>query len=94
MIDARTSGGISKLPNEVGEQLEMLIAKLRIIGIFIVDVGELEEWLVGCDINVSKAKKWAWANEAANFIRDNPPRDGDIWNFIRELGDYLTEHFS
>ncbi len=88
------SGGISKLPQEVGAQLRELVEKLRVIGIFIVDVGELEEWLVGCGIDASKGKKWAWANEAANFIRDNPTRDDDIWCFVRELGDYLTVHFS
>ncbi len=57
-------------------------------------VGELEEWLSDCDISASKKMKWAWANEAAEYIRTNPSRDDDIWQFIRELGDYLTARFS
>jgi len=87
-------GGISKLPSDLAERLKKLVKKLRTIGIFLVDVGELEEWLSGCSIEASKRKKWAWANEAANFIRESPPQDNDIWGFTKELGDYLTEHFS
>ena len=87
-------GGISKLPSDLAERLGELIEKLRIMGVFIVDVGELEEWLAGCNIDASKRKKWAWANEAAKFIQENPTRDDDIWGFTRELGDYLTKHFN
>ncbi len=88
------SGGISKLPSDIADRLKSVIKKLRVMGIFIVEVGELEEWLSGCNIVASKRKKWAWANEAANFIRENPTREDDVWRFVQELGDYLTEHFS
>lgn len=87
------NGGVSKLPLDLSERLGDLIKKLRNIGIFIIDVGELEEWLSGCNIGASKRKKWEWANEASNFIRENQAQEGDIWSFARELGDYLTEHF-
>ncbi len=93
-MSALKSGGISKLPRELAKRLGEIVKKLRIMGIFIVDVGELEEWLAGCNISASKKKKWAWANEAANYIRENPHQDNDIWQFVKELGDYLTEHFS
>jgi len=87
------SGGVSNLSSELSVRVGDLIQELRNIGIFIVEVGELEGWLSSCNIEASKRKKWAWANEAANFIRENPEKEDDIWGFSRELGGYLTEHF-
>lgn len=86
------SGGIRKLPSEVAAPLETLVSKLAVQGLFLVPVGELEEWLSDCKIVASKKKKWAWANEAAEYLRTSSARDDDIWKFIRQVGDYLTEH--
>ena len=60
-------------------------------GVLLVRYGELEDWLADCGISASKKKyKWAWANEAARYIRENEPRPDDIWDFVRRLGSYLT----
>lgn len=93
-MDKLKSGGVSQLPQEISNSLEEIITLLRQVGVFLVDVGELEGWLSGCRIGASKKKKWAWANEASEYIRNNPPREDDVWKFVREVGDYLTKHFN
>lgn len=87
---ALKEGGLDDLPEEVSNPLGELATDLREIGLFLVPVGELEWWLKDCGIKSSKRKKWAWANEAATFIRDNDRRDDDVWDFIAGLGAYLT----
>ncbi len=87
------SGGINGLPEELKADAADLVAKLSKHGITLVPVGELEEWLSDCDIKASKKKKWAWANEAADFIRNNGKRTDDIWEFVENVGTYLTKQF-
>lgn len=86
-------GGVNALPEDVAIPLRELIEKLRHIGLFLVPVGELEEWLSDCDIKASKKKKWAWANEAADHIRTTNQRDDDIWQFVSQIGSYLAKQF-
>ena len=87
------TGGIPVLPPEISTPLRAIVEKLAAHGLFLVPVGELEEWLSECGIAASKQKKWAWANEAAEFIRTNLARDDDIWEFISKVGDFLTTQF-
>jgi len=87
-------GGIDKLPKDVSASLNSLVNKLQKVGLFLVPIGELEGWLSDCNISASKKRKWAWANESAQYIRANPRRDDDIWGFIEQLGDYLTKQIS
>ncbi|HTN94376.1 MAG TPA: AAA family ATPase [Gallionella sp.] len=86
-------GGVAALPREVSEQLINHLAELQKVGLFLVPVGELEFWLANTPITASKNKKWAWANEASEFIRTNPEQQGDIWAFMRNIGDYLSAQF-
>ncbi len=86
-------GGLRQLPKHIRDPLECLLGDLECHGVLLVRYGELEDWLVGCGISASKKKnKWAWANEAAQYIRENEPRQDDIWDFVRRLGSYLTAH--
>lgn len=88
---ALKEGGLDDLPEEVAIPLGDLVADLRQIGLFLVPVGELEWWLKDCGIQASRKKKWAWANEAATFIRDNDAQDDDVWSFVANVGAYLTD---
>lgn len=87
-------GGVDALPATISEPLQYIIEELRAVGLFLVPVGELEYWLANSEISASKKKKWAWANEASDFLRENPIQQGDIWGFIRGVSDYLTNQFS
>jgi len=86
-------GGIAALPSELAETTSRLVRDLTQHGLFVVPVGELEEWLGEGGISASKRKKWAWANEAAEYIRSSPPRADDVWSFIDNVGQYLTKRF-
>jgi hypothetical protein len=83
------SGGISQLPNDIAPIVESFIGKLKQAGIFLVPVGQLEDWLASEKISASKKNKWAWANEAALVIQANGARKGDIWDFLREVAQHL-----
>jgi hypothetical protein len=87
-------GGVGQLPDEVAQPLRLLIEGCRAVGLFLVPVGELEYWLTSHGIAASKEKKWAWANEASEFLRNNPAEDDDIWAFMTQVGQHLRRQLS
>lgn len=87
------AAGVSSLSSPLREQVKDLVQELAGHGLFLVPVGELEGWLSDCGIKASKSTKWAWANEAAEYIRANPARTDDVWGFVGRVGDFLTAHF-
>src|SRR5262249_37358655 len=70
-------GGVIAYPNPLASTISDLLVKLKQVGLFLVHVGELEEWLRSENISVSKAKKWAWANAAAEQILSLGAQQGD-----------------
>ncbi len=82
------------LPDEIRVPLQTLIERLHLRGLFVVPVGELEEWLSTRGIRASKQNKWAWANEAASLVRAVGPQPDDVWAFIASVGDYLQARFT
>jgi hypothetical protein len=46
-------GGIAALPVQLTGRVSSLVATLAAIGVFVVPIGELEEWLVDCGISAS-----------------------------------------
>lgn len=87
-------GGLKVLPTTISQPLEQLLSTLKGCGVFIVPVGELEEWLADSEIQVSKENKWAWANAAAQYIQQEGASKGDIWEFIRDVGKFLSQKIS
>jgi hypothetical protein len=82
-------GGIAKLPPDVAESANNLLSKLREVGVFLVPVGELEQWLAEEAMEESKQNKWAWANAAALKIQSTGSKSGDVWDFMRAVGQFL-----
>lgn len=83
-------GGIEAFPNEIRTRLQELVAGLRDHGVFLVPVGELEEWLPTAGITESKENKWAWANAASTYVQSQGAQPGDIWDFVRAVGKHLA----
>lgn len=79
------------LPEPVRELIAALLAELTREGLFIVPVGELEDWLASEGIQSSRSNKWAWANEAAAVIRTSSAKHSDVWAFMAQLGKYLDD---
>lgn len=83
-------GGVSAFPTDIERPLRELLRRLSDCGVFLVPVGELEEWLADAAIGESKENKWAWANAAALHIQAHGPQIGDIWDFVRAVGSFLS----
>ncbi|MCO4098424.1 MAG: AAA family ATPase [Gemmatimonas sp.] len=84
-------GGVDALPQSVSGKIQVFLSRLATHGIFLVPVGELEEWLKSEQIESSKHNKSAWANEAAAVVRKSGQKSGDIWDFLRMVGAHLRE---
>lgn len=83
-------GGIAGLPSSVASAAITLLLKLSSVGVFLVPVGEFEEWLETYKIQESKQRnKWAWANAAAQIVQENGRQMGDVWDFMQSVGKYL-----
>jgi hypothetical protein len=83
-------GGFKGMPDEIAGQARALAGDLARLGLFVVPVGELEQWLSGRGISASIRNKWAWANEAASTVRRLGPQPDDIWEFARSVAAYLS----
>ena len=83
-------GGVDAYSNPVREEIWVLVGQLKCYGLFLVFVGELEEWLSGYEVGVSKSEKRSWSNAAAQLIQKVGKRDGDVWDFMTAIGHYLT----
>lgn len=82
-------GGIDKYAGQININLRSLLDRLRVHGLFLVPVGELEEWLPQDQVAVSKSDKRAWSNAAAQVIQGEGKREAPLWAFIRSVGSYL-----
>jgi hypothetical protein len=84
------SGGLRAYSGEFGDKMGALLERLRAYGLFLVPVGELEEWLSGYEVGVSKSDKRAWSNAAAQTIQKAGKQDEDVWQFVSAVGYYLS----
>ena len=82
-------GGIRAYSAALGGRIADLLGQLGTHGLFLVPVGELEEWLADYGVTESKTNKSAWANSAAQRIQQLGKRPGDVWEFINGVGAYL-----
>ena len=86
---APEGAGLSSLDATAQQALKSLLARLASFGIFVVPVGELENWLVHLGVT-GKKKEWlpkmfgAMGADAAapTYVR---PANGDVWQFIRGI---------
>jgi hypothetical protein len=84
-------GGIGSLPLQLRLKTEELVKDLSRYGLFLVPVGELENWLTPADVSVSKHSKWAWASAAAVYIRSARPRHDGVWEFVKGVSRFLSQ---
>jgi hypothetical protein len=82
--------GVSGFPAEIATGLSELLTRLQKVGLFLVPLGDVEEWLASENLAISKSNKWAWSNAAAERILQRGRQSGDIWDFMNAVGHYLT----
>ena len=83
-------GGVAAYSGDLGTKMDILLEQLRTHGLFLVPVGELEEWLATYDVGVPKSDKRAWSNAAAQAIQKTGKQHGDVWAFVSAVGKYLS----
>jgi hypothetical protein len=84
-------GGIASLPLDLQEAAKKIIEDLSRCGLFLVPVGELEQWLAHGEVSVSKENKWGWANAAAAYILGAGPRDNGVWQFVKGVARFFNQ---
>lgn len=90
---ARLKRGLDSLKGyQVYYDLVAFLNKCRSVGVFLVPVGELEDWVSDLVASgPSKKKKAEWANYAANRIRETQPRQDDVWDFVRQMASFQRD---
>jgi hypothetical protein len=83
-------GGVAAYADGLGERIADLLKQLRGHGLFLVPVGELEEWLANREVDASKSNKRAWANAAAQRVQQLGKQSGDVWDFVSLVANYLS----
>ena len=82
--------GAAAYSGDLAVRIKDVLAQLCDHGLFMVPVGELEEWLGKHQVEVSKSNKRAWANAAAHRIQQLGKKSGDVWEFVSGVGRYLA----
>ena len=82
-------GGVQAYMGQLNADMCTLLTRLHDYGLFLVPVGELEEWLPQAEVTVSKSDKRAWSNAAAQVIQNRGKREASLWDFMRSVGSYL-----
>jgi putative AbiEii toxin of type IV toxin-antitoxin system/OLD-like protein len=83
-------GGVNAYSGDLHDRLSKVLRDLAQRGLFLVPVGELEQWLSGHGVEESKNNKKAWANAAAQRIQVLGRQAGDVWDFVAGVGAYLN----
>jgi hypothetical protein len=84
------NGGVAAYADDLSEAIAELLRQLKNHGLFLVPVGELEEWLSTSQVQASKNNKRAWANAAAQRIQQLGKQSGDVWDFVSSVAKYLV----
>ena len=93
--DWKKSGGIDVLSGDEFRAAFAFFGTLKQYGIFVVTKGELESWLTALGVG---GKGTDWTVEVLNRLGSDPgeeqyvrPDEGDVWNFVRGLIDWLRD---
>jgi hypothetical protein len=84
-------GGIDALPPPLRDMVRQIVTDLACHGLFLVPVGELEQWFQKDEVPVSMERKWEWADAAATHIRASGPQQGRVWEFVRGVARFLGQ---
>lgn len=87
--------GLTPSEREIFTELRSSMARY---GVFVVPVGELENWLTSLGLRPNLDDKNRWLREALDHLGIDPqdesyirPRKGDIWDFIRSVNAWILD---
>lgn len=92
--DYKIRGGITLLESSQKEAAQKLLHDLREYGLFVVEEGEVEQWLPGLNITKSKHRWLHSIFDAMGSDAASPdyvlPAEGDVWDFIGTLAAWFN----
>jgi predicted ATPase len=90
----KVGGGVSLILGPDREALQNLLDQVADYGLFVVPVGEVEQWLA--ELQVRRAKE-TWLKAIFEAMGDDPsaatfvkPTEGDVWEFIGRVRAWLA----
>lgn len=90
----KTRGGISLLDTDGQEAARNLTQDLRGYGLFVVEEGEVEQWLSTLEVPKSKHRWLHGIFDAMGSDADSPdyvlPAKGDVWDFVGNLAEWFN----
>ena len=93
--DFKSSGGINLLSGADHEAAENLFVDLAGYGLFVVQRGEVENWLT--DLEVPRSKH-SWLRSIFEKMGSDPtspdyvkPKTGDVWDFMGQVRTWLVD---
>jgi hypothetical protein len=90
---ARLKQGMSSLKGEaVYTDLTAFLHRCRGVGVFLVPVGVLEDWVPDlASSGPNRKKKAEWATYVAGRIRESVVRDNDVWDFVDKMARFQRD---
>lgn len=85
------SDGVRSYEDPLGAAMNDVVSSLACHGLFLVPLGELEQWLGDYKVGVSTSDKRAWANAAAQRVQVIGRQAGDVWDFVASVAKHLAE---
>ncbi|TBR12260.1 MAG: ATP-binding protein [Candidatus Nitrosotenuis sp.] len=87
--DPFTRQGLPFLDDISCERSYKFVSELAKFGIFVIDIGELEQWLKTLNVGAGDKMKWV-ANILNKLDSINADADKDVWKFIIEIGKWIS----
>ena len=79
-----------ELPGELRQSIEQCLESLKEYGIFLVPMGELEDWLPAQDFG-SRARKAEFAVAMATWIQEHGRQQDPLWYFLDGIAEYFSK---
>jgi hypothetical protein len=78
------------LPCDLRHDIEQCLKSLKEYGIFLVPMGELEDWLPGQELG-TRTHKAEFAVATAAWIQEQGRQQDPLWDFVRYIAEYFSQ---
>ena len=80
----------SRLPCDLRRDIDQCLKSLKEYGIFLVPMGELEDWLPEQNLG-TRTRKAEFAVEAAAWIQEQGRQQDPLWDFVGGVAEYFLQ---
>ena len=87
---SRKLKNITGLPCDLRQNIEQCLKSLKEYGIFLVPMGELEDWLPEQELG-ARTRKSEFAVTTAAWIEEQGRQQDPIWHFVGGIAEYFSQ---